>query len=163
MEVSAIFEYNDGGVKMAYRCQLRMQGCCDNELVRTVVALIVVVVCALSTGDGDGQHRPNTPHSECRCPSLRVSLSNHSSCFWPPLSFFVFRMADLAIGRWLQRMWVAVAGSISARREWARFEVRRSISVNKGTMAASTFLFARRCLDTAGALEYLRQIPSQNC
>ena len=30
-------------------------------------------------------------------------------------------------------------------------------------MAASTFLFARRCLDTAGAVEYLHQIPSQNC
>jgi hypothetical protein len=95
--------------------------------------------------------------------ALRESSLNHSSCFWPPLSFSVFRMADLAIGRWLQRMRVAVAGSISARREWARFEVGRSISVNRGTMAASTSLFTRRCLDTAGALEYLRQIPSQNC
>jgi len=46
-----------------------MQGCCDNELVRTVVALAVAVVCALSAGDGDGQHGPNTPYSECRCPS----------------------------------------------------------------------------------------------
>jgi len=49
--------------------------------------------------------------------ALQVSLSNHLSCFWPPLSLSVFRMADLAIGRWLQRMRVAVAGSISVRRE----------------------------------------------
>jgi hypothetical protein len=26
-------------------------------------------VCAMSAGDGDDQHEPNTPHSECRCPS----------------------------------------------------------------------------------------------
>jgi hypothetical protein len=54
---------------MACECQLGMQGCCDDELVRTVVALVVVVVYALSAGDGEGQHEPNTPHSECRCPS----------------------------------------------------------------------------------------------
>jgi hypothetical protein len=46
-----------------------MQGSCDDELVQIVVALVVVVVCALSAGDGDGQHGPNTPYSECRCPS----------------------------------------------------------------------------------------------
>jgi hypothetical protein len=54
---------------MACECQLGMQRCCNNELVRTVVALVVVVVCALSAGDGDGQHGPNTLHSKCRCPS----------------------------------------------------------------------------------------------
>lgn len=49
-----------------------MQGCCDDELVRilvALVALVVVLVCSLSAGDGDGQHGPNTPISECRCPS----------------------------------------------------------------------------------------------
>lgn len=46
---------------MACECQLGMQGCCDDELVRAVVALVVVVICALSAGDGDGQHVPNNP------------------------------------------------------------------------------------------------------